>query len=271
MAAAARGRHRRAPAGRGLGLAGRALLARVAVAVRHLDGAAFRAVRGRTDLVRAARLGIRVHPGDRHLVADARMAKDDRKPATRAKILDAAVAQFGHRGFDGATVKDIADLAAVATGSVHVHFGTKSALYAEAVTVAGERFMAAIHRNDTPREPFESLAQRWIAHSGNESEAPLLLPRARGRRPAPGDGRGGEVDQRRFRGLLVRLASATGGRGAPRADTPLRVLATLIVAALTGLVATKHDHGDMVVAVVDNLARLIGDSRERGADGFVPS
>ena len=58
---------------------------------------------------------------------------------------------------------------------------------------------------------------------------------------------------------------------APRGDTPLRVRATLIVAALTGLVATKHDHGDMVVAVVDNLARLIGDSRERGADGFVPS
>ena len=49
-------------------------------------------------------------------------------------------------------------------------------------------------------------------------------------------------------------------------DTPTRVRGTLIVAALTGLVATKQDRGDLAVALLDELARLIGTSDEGGAD-----
>lgn len=42
------------------------------------------------------------------------MAKD----STRARILDAAVDQFAHYGFDHATIKLIADVASVAPATV---------------------------------------------------------------------------------------------------------------------------------------------------------
>ena len=46
------------------------------------------------------------------------MAKDDRKLVTRARIVDVAVQQFALRGFEGATVKTIAELAGVASATV---------------------------------------------------------------------------------------------------------------------------------------------------------
>ena len=90
------------------------------------------------------------------------MAKDDRKLATREKILDAAVQQFGRHGFDKTSVKAIADLASVSTSAVHWHFETKVALYAEAVRVAADQFLGVMRRYDGPSENFSSLALRWI-------------------------------------------------------------------------------------------------------------
>ena len=46
----------------------------------------------------------------------------------RARIRDAAMAQFADRGFSDATIKDIADAAGVSTGLVQHHFGTKDGL-----------------------------------------------------------------------------------------------------------------------------------------------
>ena len=194
------------------------------------------------------------------------MAKDDRKPATRARILEAAVGHFGRCGFDGATVHAIADLAAVGTGTVHLHFRTKSGLYAEAVTVAGERFLAAIRRDDTTREDFASLAQRWIAGFGNESEAARLLRALAGDHRHPGMVEAATRVNDDFVDFWCGwLRQREDGRGMG-SDTPTRVRGTLIVAALTGLVATKQDRGDMAVALLDELARLIGTSDEGGAD-----
>lgn len=48
---------------------------------------------------------------------------------TRRAILRAAVATFGEVGFDGATVRNIADVAGISFATVHHYFGTKEALY----------------------------------------------------------------------------------------------------------------------------------------------
>ena len=199
------------------------------------------------------------------------MAKDDRKSATRAKILNAAVGHFGRRGFDGATVKAIADLAAVATGTVHWHFATKSGLYAEAVKAAGERHMDAMRRHDRSSAPFATLAHRWIARLGNDSEATRLLRALGGDHRHPAVTEAARWVNDRFVDFWCGWLQQRDDELARRAETPARVLATLIVAALTGLVATKHDRGDMVVVLLDNLARLIGTSEEAGADGLLRS
>ena len=51
--------------------------------------------------------------------------------ATRAAILDAAERVFANHGFDGATVRCIAEAAAVNQGLIHYHFDSKERLYAE--------------------------------------------------------------------------------------------------------------------------------------------
>lgn len=49
---------------------------------------------------------------------------------TRARIRDAAMAEFGEKGFKGATMKSIATAAGVSVGLVQHHFGTKEGLRA---------------------------------------------------------------------------------------------------------------------------------------------
>lgn len=56
---------------------------------------------------------------------------NDRPPedlTARARIRDAALAQFAEHGFNGATMKGIAEAAGVSTGLVQHHFGSKEAL-----------------------------------------------------------------------------------------------------------------------------------------------
>ena len=50
--------------------------------------------------------------------------------STRARIREAAMAEFGEKGFNGATMKSIAAAAGVSVGLVQHHFGTKDGLRA---------------------------------------------------------------------------------------------------------------------------------------------
>ncbi|MEC9343705.1 MAG: TetR/AcrR family transcriptional regulator [Pseudomonadota bacterium] len=56
-------------------------------------------------------------------------APSRRSLRTRARILDAAERVFAERGFEGATIRDIASLAGVQVGLVHHHGGGKEALF----------------------------------------------------------------------------------------------------------------------------------------------
>ncbi|MBT8798089.1 TetR family transcriptional regulator [Microbacterium flavum] len=53
----------------------------------------------------------------------------------RERILAAAATEFGARGYDGATMRAIADAAGVDAALVHHYFGTKSALFTATVDV----------------------------------------------------------------------------------------------------------------------------------------
>lgn len=54
---------------------------------------------------------------------------------SRARIIAAAVDEFGEKGYDGATIRSIAARAGVDSALVHHYFGTKADLFAEAVGI----------------------------------------------------------------------------------------------------------------------------------------
>ena len=56
------------------------------------------------------------------------MTRSDKKAETRASILDAAKALFEQEGFDGASIRAIAERAGVAGGTVMLHFDDKKDL-----------------------------------------------------------------------------------------------------------------------------------------------
>ncbi|MEQ8922849.1 MAG: TetR/AcrR family transcriptional regulator [Roseovarius sp.] len=56
-------------------------------------------------------------------------APSKRALATRTRVLDAAEAVFADRGFDGATIRDIAAQAGEPVGTIHPHGGGKEALF----------------------------------------------------------------------------------------------------------------------------------------------
>ena len=64
--------------------------------------------------------------------------------STRQKLVDAAKVLFAQKGFDGTTVKDIADEAGVNVSLVSYHFDGKAGLYKVVMErFAGDRFAAA--------------------------------------------------------------------------------------------------------------------------------
>ncbi|MFT4231673.1 MAG: TetR family transcriptional regulator [Leucobacter sp.] len=54
---------------------------------------------------------------------------------SRGRIIAAAVAEFGEHGYEGATIRAIAERADVDSALVHHYFGTKADLFAEAAGV----------------------------------------------------------------------------------------------------------------------------------------
>jgi AcrR family transcriptional regulator len=85
------------------------------------------------------------------------------KERTRARILECALDAFAERGFEGATVRDIAAAAGVNHGLIKYHFEDKDNLWKAAVTFLFERMHAEM---ETPAEdlrlpPYEQL-RSWI-------------------------------------------------------------------------------------------------------------
>jgi AcrR family transcriptional regulator len=71
-------------------------------------------------------------------------------PDTRRRLLDAALTQFGHAGFDGVNVRAIAAAAGANVAAVNYHFGGKQELYLAVARHVVEEIRARIWPDGLP-------------------------------------------------------------------------------------------------------------------------
>ena len=86
--------------------------------------------------------------------------RERKKAATRAAILEAATTLFLERGFDGVTVREIADKADVSPKTVFTHFPQKEALVFSDEAEQHERLVAAV----SDRAPGTTISDALKAH-----------------------------------------------------------------------------------------------------------
>lgn len=103
-------------------------------------------------------------------------ARDRQKLLTRARVVDAARALFAEKGYEQATIRDIAARAGVAPGSVFTTFATKADLLLEIVftryLTLAESLSGSLAQEPDPIERLVAIAR--IAYSYELSEPRLL-------------------------------------------------------------------------------------------------
>jgi AcrR family transcriptional regulator len=180
---------------------------------------------------------------------------------TRGRILAAARASFGERGFDAATIRDIAGRAEVDPALVHHYFGSKQQLFVSAMELPVD-FQAIVPRLlDGPRE---ELGERFVRFVLELWEAPAMRPLLLGLvRSATTD----PVAASMLRGLIAEgpfLALATA---IDRPDAAVR--ATLAGSQLIGLVLARYvvEVEPLASAPRESLVRTIGPTIQRYLTG----
>ncbi len=104
----------------------------------------------------------------------------ERKAQTRALILQCALDVFAERGFDGASVRDIAGFAGVNHGLIRYHFGDKEGLWKAAVTFLFERLheeMAAPGEEAglPPLEATKAWIRRYVRYCARHPEHARIM------------------------------------------------------------------------------------------------
>jgi AcrR family transcriptional regulator len=94
------------------------------------------------------------------------MTQERRRQRTRDLLLDAAQQVFGRRGFEGASLEEIAEAAGYTRGAIYKHFGGKEELFLAVNQRWNETFLRTFVEGIDPSMPIEeldlaSLARKW--------------------------------------------------------------------------------------------------------------
>lgn len=92
-----------------------------------------------------------------------RWTQERRRQHTRDLLLDAAEEVFAARGFEGASLEEIADTAGYTRGAIYKQFGGKEELFLAANKRSNERFLQAFLEVIDPSMPLESLDLAYFA------------------------------------------------------------------------------------------------------------
>ena len=124
--------------------------------------------------------------------------------ARRAQLVEIGRRVFAERGYEAASVEEIADRAKVSKPIVYEHFGGKEGLYAVIVDREVEHIVASIESavsSGTPRERLDGAALAFMTYVQERPDGFAVLLR-----DAPPSKRGGEMPA-----LMYDLADRVGG------------------------------------------------------------
>ena len=97
----------------------------------------------------------------------ARVGRGRPRSFDRSQALDAAMRVFWAKGFGGASMADLTAAMGIASPSLYAAFGSKEALYAEAVQryedLYGEAFWGTLAGPGTARDQIEAVMRRSVA------------------------------------------------------------------------------------------------------------
>lgn len=195
------------------------------------------------------------------------MAKQaERREATRAAIIDAAVRLFGEQGYAPTSVDQIADAATVAKGAVYHHFPTKTAIFeavfdatcadvAAKVAAAVKQIPDALDAMAAGNRAYFKLCARGPTGQIVLRDGPAVLGWQRWR----------EIDGRHFGAAfpLALRAAVTQGQIAPQ---PVEPLAGLLLGAVTEAamaVAASETPAKTAQHYADAFERLVAGLRRR--------
>lgn len=94
-----------------------------------------------------------------------------------AEIIEAATAIFARKGFDGATMEDIAAAAGINKATIYLYFDSKDALiHAIAETLFAQELMTTQAAHDLPGSALARLTAYYEALIADDSEVLPLMP-----------------------------------------------------------------------------------------------
>ncbi|MBW0117504.1 TetR/AcrR family transcriptional regulator [Pseudonocardia abyssalis] len=159
--------------------------------------------------------------------------------ATRAALLAAARELFAERGYDGTTVRGVADRAGVNQALLFRYFGNKEALFAEAVS---EQALAPLVEG-----PPETLLERMLTTMFDDTRGSAMFFAV-----LSSEGRAGEAVRTEL-GAAYRSAFAALAATDDPVDADLR--ATLLLAWLLGLGQARPEIAGGEKALVAHVLR----------------
>lgn len=102
-----------------------------------------------------------------------------RKAARRKRLLEAAIALFGEKGFHDTTVPQIVDSAGSSTGSFYFYFRNKEDIFVAAMRALEKGLSAAIdeatHKQYTPREQLAAAVEALFLFLASSPHAARIL------------------------------------------------------------------------------------------------
>ena len=174
------------------------------------------------------------------------------REARRESILDAAVAVFEQRGFDGATVEAIAAAAEINIATLYYYFPSKDLLYLavlrRAIDVVLPRLEAAAAAGRTPAEKLRNLAGTYYRFFREHPEAQSVLRCLQSKALPTEDPATREtvtsvyLGTRHAIGVVTRVIAAAVESGAFRELDP-RETAVLFWAGLNGIFQMAENKG----------------------------
>ena len=170
------------------------------------------------------------------------------KLRTREKILAAARALFMERGYEGATVRDIANAAGMSTGAVFASFADKAELFDEIVAsdsrALADEMAKAVREADTVDEALLGLF--GAAYRSHVNQLPMVrAAMSVGWTRDPATAQRSRDALKPIVGLLRDALQQGADRGELASDTDVRLLRGIIWEVyLSGYRAAVYEHSD---------------------------